>query len=311
MTRPPALVVVNPAARKGTAWRRYERVRPTLEQRLDTTTTEMTASGAWTGAVGQALAEGVRLFVAVGGDGTVHALVNALACQRGALSLSDLALGAVGVGSSNDFHKPYRDLVAGVPVRIDGRRTTPRDVVRARYCDHVGRERSRLFLISASIGLVATANGFFNRGDRILRRLDRIWPQLAIVYAALRTLASYRNLPAEITLPSGPERMALTNASVLKTPYLSGSFRYDTPVPSDDGLVTVNLCHGLDRLSTLRMFLDLARGRFEGRPGTHHWRSKAIEIRLDSDADLELDGEVVQASHIRFDVTGERILLCS
>ena len=55
-----------------------------------------------------ALARGTRVFIAAGGDGTAHALLNALVDAPGRPPLDALALGAVGLGSSNDLHKPVR-----------------------------------------------------------------------------------------------------------------------------------------------------------------------------------------------------------
>ncbi len=61
-----------------------------------------------------------------GGDGTVHALVEALALAPRRPPLDHLTLGAVGLGSSNDFHKPVGRRVGGVPVRLSPWRAAPR-----------------------------------------------------------------------------------------------------------------------------------------------------------------------------------------
>lgn len=309
--RPRALLVLNPAARKGTAPARFARVRPALEERLDLAVTETDPAGTWRAQVAQALARGTRLFIAAGGDGTVNLLINALEDQRGALPLSNLALGAVGLGSSNDFHKPARRGPAGIPMRVDACRMAPHDVVRVRYRADDDRVRARLFLLSASIGVVAAANRCFNRGAPHLRALDRIWPGAAIVYAAVHTLVGYHNLPAVVAFPEGERRVALTNLSVLKTPFLAGGFRYDTPIPPDDGRFAVNLCHGLSRAATFRLLVNLSRGHFAGSAGTRHWRASALEVGLDMVADLEIDGEVVQARHASFEVLEERIAVCA
>ena len=104
MTR--ALVALNPRAGGGRAGERWQRVRPSLSGRYACQQVSLDADGRWVSIVERAVTDGVRLFFAAGGDGTVNLLLNALRRTRGQVPLERLVLGAVGLGSSNDFHKP-------------------------------------------------------------------------------------------------------------------------------------------------------------------------------------------------------------
>jgi diacylglycerol kinase family enzyme len=55
------------------------------------------------------LERGETDFVAAGGDGTVNAVVSALVENASPDALRRIRLGAVGLGSSNDFHKPLSE----------------------------------------------------------------------------------------------------------------------------------------------------------------------------------------------------------
>ena len=301
MTR--AIVLLNHRARGGTGARRYLRIRERLASsyRLDIVPLE----DGWQDAVAHGIASGVRTLIAAGGDGTVGALAGAIVERRGAVRLEDFALGAVGLGSSNDFHKPVTTAVAGVPLRI-GAPGGARDLGRVRFVDEAGCERERIFVVSASVGATAAANARFNQG----RLLKRASVGLAILDAAARTIAAHRSIAARLRIGDESEQpIALDNLSVLKTPYLSGSFRYDTPI--EPRRLAVNLCSGMGRARLVATLAALACGRFRGRPGTRSWSAGSLELSLETPMPLELDGELCFASRMKFDVLPERIRACA
>lgn len=237
------------------------------------------------------------------------AVADALWRAPGHVPLSAVTLGAVGLGSSNDFHKPVRSRQAGVPVRIDG--GAWRDVGRVRYTDETGDVRERVFLVSASLGLTASANAFFNEGDALLRALRRRFTGAAIAYAALHEILRGTGVALELELPGTRETVRAASLGILKTPHLAGGLAFDTPVAPDDGALAVNLVEDRGRLATLATFLSLARGRFLGRPGARHWRVRQLAVRAKAPVPLEIDGEVVRARRARFDVLAERIRACA
>jgi diacylglycerol kinase family enzyme len=309
--RPAALVLLNRHARGGGAATAWESVRRSVEERFRVTVDGCGSCEDNLAAVGRAATEGARVFLAAGGDGTVNALLNALLAADGTRPLGEVVLGAIGLGSSNDFHKPGGATLGEWPCRIDAARARPRDVGLATITEPGGRTFRRAFLVSASLGVTAEANAFFNGKDPIVRALKRRWTAGAIAYAALRTISRFRNLEGAVTIDGTPERVPITNLSVLKTPFLSGGLRFDTPVLPDDGLFAVNLCAGMGRWGAVRALADLARGRFAGRPNCRHWRSPRVAVAMDRDAWLELDGEVTVASRVRFAIGPERIPVCA
>ena len=307
--RPAALVLLNPAAGGRRGLERWRRTESAVTAACEPRVVQTDLDGTWRCAVRDEIANGTRLFIAAGGDGTVSALADALVRSRGPVPLGELSLGAIGLGSSNDFHKPHGRTVDGVPVRIvpsDERR----DVCMARYTAPDGTAHDRCFVISASVGVVAEANAFFNGGDGPERWLRGTWTGGAILYAALHTIGAWRNLAIRLRSGDGTRRAEVTNLSVSKTPFVSGMFRYDRSVAPDDGLLAVHLCEGMSRDEALRALLDLARGRFEGRPKRRHWNSWRVAVAAPGPVALELDGEVVQARRVVFGVLKEQVRVC-
>lgn len=306
MRRPPALVLLNPAARHGRARRLWDRVRREVEGRFESSVVPIHPGEAWKRDVRGSLRSGTRVFLAAGGDGTVHALAGAVVEGRENVPLGDIRLGAVGLGSSNDFHKPFKRLSSGIPLRLDADRAAPRDLGRVRWIDGAGHERESVLVVSASAGVVAEGNALFNSC-----RLGRRFPSLAIGISALSAIARHRASRFFLHHDENHEEIELSSLSVLKTQWLSGSLRYDLPVAADDGLFGVALCEAMGSRRLLGTLIGLACGRFLGRPGTRAFRTAALELDADVPFLLEIDGEVGPARHATFDLFPERLLACA
>ena len=309
--RPHALVVLNPAAHGGTGARRFAAVREYVEVLFDAAVVVGQADAAWIAAVRAALDQGTRVFIAAGGDGTAHALLNALVDAPRRPPLDELVLGAVGLGSSNDLHKPAWTRIEGLPVRLDCARAAPRDLVRCRYASDAPA-RQACVLVSASLGVTACANARFSDATPVAAWLRKASTPLAIAWAAARTVLPWRNLPAEMRIDDGAsERIALASLSVLKTEWLSGHLHFGHPVAGDSGDFDVALAVGLGRVRLVADILALLCGRFDDRPDHRRLHARALDVRLEHATPLELDGEIVMASAVRFDMHPERIRLCA
>jgi diacylglycerol kinase family enzyme len=105
--------------------------------------------------------------------------------------------------------------------------------------------------------------------------------------------------------------VALSSLSVQKTQWLSGWLRFGHPIEPASGDFDLALAEGLGRARLLGDILALLLGRFDGRPGHRRWRARSLDVWLDGETPLELDGEVVGASEAHFDIFEERILLCA
>ncbi len=318
MSRPESLVLLNPTARSGAAERLWRDVEPEVALHTRPRVVRSDPDGDCLDAVRDAVGNGVHVFVAAGGDGTVHTLTNALYRAAADFSIggTPFTLAAVGLGSSNDFHKPFRRRIKSVPLRSDPAVTRLQDVGVAHYLDDRGLGRQRVFLISASVGMTAEANAAFNAPGPLTRSLGKHSAALGIACAALDTLARFRNF--QVTLAVGGERpfvrrVELTNLGIMKTPFLSGWMRFDTPVAPDDGLFAINLCVGLTRAQALAVMVDLSRGRFlaSGRAGTHHFRAPSLTVEAARPFALELDGEILHTKRVGFELLPRSLRCCT
>jgi diacylglycerol kinase (ATP) len=305
------IVFLNTHASYGRAASKWARVRPELERRAGPfEVREIESLDGVTGSLREAVALGERAFVAAGGDGTVNLLLSALMGLHGA---EDATLGAVGLGSSNDFHKPFgRDaFIAGVPARIDCENARPCDVIRIDLADDEGRASTRFAIINSSLGITAEANASFNVPSGFVRAARRLSVDAAIVASVLRTLATYRDVECRLTIDGTDEgTFSVSNLGVIKNPHFAGSFCYDTPIEPDDGKLGINLCERLTPFQAIATLAALSRRRFRGRPKTRSWIGERVSVEGGRSFALETDGEVVHARRAEFTVLPKRIRCC-
>ncbi|MFH1501820.1 MAG: diacylglycerol kinase family protein [Candidatus Eisenbacteria bacterium] len=306
------LVLLNSRAGRGRAGELWRRVRPEVEARLGALDTADVASPeSVTRSVSAALAAGERVFIAAGGDGTVNSVAGAL-LRAGAGS--DAAMGAVGLGSSNDFHKtptPGKRL-CGLPVRIDCSSARPQDVIRIELENEGGERELRYAVMNASLGITAEANARFNSASALVSAAGRLSMNAAIVASVIETLVAFRDVPCRIRIDDGDETaFSVSNLGVVKNPHFAGTFCYDTAIEPDDGQLGVNLCERLNAFQALATLAALSRRKFEGRPKTRTW--SATRVRVDSERTfaLETDGEVTEARGVSFEVLPRALRCCA
>jgi diacylglycerol kinase (ATP) len=99
----PLVLIVNPVSGKGKVAAALPRIEAALRQQDLEYRVEVTRGpGDATRAAGKALDRGERFVVAVGGDGTIHEVVNGMIVD-GAPVRSDALLGVIAAGSGSDF----------------------------------------------------------------------------------------------------------------------------------------------------------------------------------------------------------------
>jgi diacylglycerol kinase family enzyme len=309
----PAVVLLNPNAGGGLAERRWRQVEPEVRRRLGDYVLVPSAGPGLEQELRRLIGRGSRDFIAAGGDGTVNLLLEALVAGADEAVLPCLRLGAVGLGSSNDFHKAVEGepSVAGVPLRLERAQAQLHDVGRLRYRDDRGGERVRHWINNASIGTTAEANRLFNHPSTVLRVLKRFSPWRGIIYTAAREIVEYRSRPMALTLDDGdPVKVLVKNLGIVKNPHFSGDLRYDTPYEPGSGVFYVHL---LERVSAPRLAYTawgLLHARFTGRKGTRSWRARYVQVTAGQPFAVEFDGETVVAGQAAFDLLPRLIQVC-
>lgn len=308
------LAVVNPTAGGGKGLARWQRVAPRLARQLGAFTTVFPRDADDARAVvHRAVLDGECDLIVGGGDGTVNLVVVTLLQHTSTIDRESVRLGAVGLGSSNDFHKPGRpeNLVEHVPVRVAFHQTVRHDVGRLRYRTAQGEWRCRRWILNASVGITAEGNRRFN-DDPVVARMKRVHTDLGMAWAALTALRRGEPMAMTVATDGAPERpLRVTNLGIVKNPHFTGVLRYDSAYDPGSGYFTVHLLGDVGAHDRIRAFLGLHHGRFTGLPGTATWRARQLRIRADRAFAVEGDGEIIMTSEAEFTLEPRALAVCT
>lgn len=276
---------------------------------------------------------GETVFIAAGGDGSVHHLINAV-MQLDPILRKKVIIGAIGLGSSNDFHKPEKkdQVIDNVPYRLDPTLPMKHNLgfieLMEKDIPKKKRKKQYYFIINASLGIVAEGNDLFNRSG-FVNRLKAWDVNGAIIYSALKTMVKYRNFPISLTLQASEQRKKskqeigyedekektiqtlVSNLSIVINPHFTGNLKYDTPGDPEGDMFCVNLCENMGFFRRLITFYYLGRGKFMGLPQTRWWRTRELFINSILPAALEMDGEVIKVRKVRVKLIQGGVKVCT
>lgn len=226
-------------------------------------------------------------FISVGGDGSIHYLCNLLmAHQKGGQHV----VGAVGTGSSNDFLKPFKNTIGGIPYILNIDSLPPSyDIGKVDYTDATGNKKKRYFVINASFGITARGNWNFNNPDYLLKKLKKQHVGAAIMYTSIKTIFTSSNIPVEIDFNGRSYTSAISNINILMRSYISGSLHYPGTIPPQK--LGLHICEDLDKIQLVKTLFDLEKGIFKTGRQKQSFEVNTFKLRSPGPVSIEFDGE--------------------
>ncbi len=286
-------VIVNPAAHKGGAARRWPTIEADLSARLGPFTPRFTEGpGHATDLARNAVAGGARRIVAVGGDGTVNETLNGLLDASGRLIAPDTVLCPVPAGTANELCRALGHLEhpARAYEAAAGRGSRPVDLLRVRCVDLAGRQVDRFGYLIVSLGAAATISHRTSR-SRWLKKLGEIAYLLMTPVVTL----GYRHRDVAIAIDGGvPQTRRLFTAMVANTENGGGGMRLMPGAKFDDGILDLIEMGDIARLGVLLDVMPkLYSGAHIGHPKVRV--SQGTRFRFESEVEtlVDLDGETV------------------
>ncbi len=291
--RPKVAVIVNPAAHKGGAAARWPAIEAELARRLGAFEPRFTAApGHATALARAALAEGVRRFVAVGGDGTVNETLNGLLEPSGRLSAPDAVLCPVPAGTANELCRALGHLAD--PARAfdaaAGHNTRAIDLMRVRCTGLDGRPVDRFGYLIVSLGAAATISHRTSQ-SRWLKKLGEI----AYLLMTPPVTLGYRHRDVAIAIDGidvGTRR--LFTAMVANTENGGGGMKLMPGAKFDDGVLDLIEMGDVSRLGVLfGVMPKLYSGAHIHHPKVRTSRGTSFRFASDVETLVDLDGETV------------------
>lgn len=240
---------------------------------------------------------GARFVVAVGGDGTVHEVVNGLVdAHTGLARADDLVLGIVPSGSGGDFARTFGlDRPPERLVRhLDGDTVYPIDIGRVRLTGPDGRPAVRLFVNVAEAGYGGIVV------DRA-RRLPRLLGRTRYLVAVLTAVRSFGTVESRVVVDHTTVEEPLSNVVVANGQFFGGGMKVAPRALPDDGRFNVQLWRGAPRdvfLATPKIRL----GEHLGSPDVREYQSAGVHVDAAAPLVVEGDGEVLGTTPASFDL---------
>lgn len=306
------LILLNPSACGGNALRKWKMARDSIQLRNNPYKIHfLNGNFINSRVILSAINKGERKFVAAGGDGTINYLLNFFINNIKPKTLNEITLGTIGVGSSNDFHKPFNHTTKEfIPLKIDFSNVGIRDVGYISIIEG-NHTKMKYFLINASIGLTAEANHFFNNPNVFLEWLKKKNTSAAIYYSALKTIISYSAFEATIECPiQGQFKTNLTNIGLVKNPYFSGNLSYNSPINYENGFLNVHLSKNCSWFDAITLLCSLSKKKNGSKKKINSWTTKEVSIRAGNPFHIEYDGEIVMAKSVKFGILTNKIKVC-
>jgi YegS/Rv2252/BmrU family lipid kinase len=293
------VAIVNPQASGGRTAARWPDLARQLEAAGIKATARLTTSpGDGSNQARQALLDGARLVIAVGGDGTISEVVNGF-FEEGRPINPDAVLGVLPAGSGSDLIKTLgipKDAAGAIAVLADGR-TRAIDLGRATYLDHEGRERSRYFINTASAGLSGAVM------DRMTRLPGFLAGAVRYNVASVLTMATYDPPVSRITVDGGdPREERVLLLVVGNGRYFGGGMHVAPEARIDDGELDLIAVQRRALPELLLNFPRIYAGTHMHLPMVETGRGKRLEVTATRPLLLEIDGEQPGTTPATFEV---------
>jgi YegS/Rv2252/BmrU family lipid kinase len=229
----------------------------------------------------ESYAQGYRKFLAVGGDGTAHEILNGV--FAGNSSTERISLGFLPLGTGNSFLRDFTD--QGAEASLDAllaNRTRPVDLIRLTHASGIIYSFNIL-----SVGFTADVGALTNRVFKPLGHLGYLFGVLVGVVQLKRRA---------FVLRSDNEQEWDTRRSLFLTfnnsKYTGGTMLIAPRADSSDGLIEFVRWGPIGRLGLLRLLPKLYDGSHLDHPLASRKSVKHVEFKIPVPVDVLIDGEI-------------------
>ncbi|MFT4650109.1 MAG: diacylglycerol kinase (ATP) [Polaribacter sp.] len=296
------LVIYNPIAGRGRAIKYW----PQVEQALIEAGVEFDVAVTSAPLEATSLAEKAHTkystVIAVGGDGTVHEIVNGL--LRASNEGETLPLGVIPLGNGDDFAKviPPETAIGG---KVFDWRIAVEKIAKGetklfdagRLTNSPTDNDPQYFMNGMDIGFGAQAALNFNTVPKIFTGM------MAYLAAIMKTLIDYRIPKVSIQIDDQAPFEQSTTMTVVTNGRCFGSGFWVCPnAQVDDGLLNVMVADGIGRMKILGLIPKIMKGTHVNEPILKNFLAKRVVISAEESFVVEADGEVPYPQTTRLEV---------
>jgi len=239
----------------------------------------------------EAYEQGYRRFLAVGGDGTAHEVINGIFSREG--RTDRIELGFLPMGTGNSFLRDFTDkgAEASIEALLAGRKR-PVDLIRLRHA--AGTIYSFNLL---SVGFTADVAALTNR-------VFKPFGHLGYLLGVIVRVVQLKRRPFKVRCdkePNWDDRRCLF-LTFNNSKYTGGTMLIAPTADASDGFIEYVRWGPIGRLGLLKMLPRLYDGTHTQHPLAETRRVKHVEFSLDAPVDVMVDGEVITVNVKELDI---------
>jgi len=237
------------------------------------------------------------LLVVVGGDGTVHEVVN------GAVGADSVELAVLPRGTGKDFVRSLRipsDLHQALTVARDGR---PRslDLGSATYHSWDGSEASAYFANFAGAGISGAIARRANASSKALGG------RISFLTATLAVFATWKSADVTVQIDAEYRGGRMFEVLAMNGDYAGGGMWVTPDAEPDDGRLDVLLIGDVTKADFVRTFPKIYRGKHLSHPKIEVLHGGTVEVDATPAVPVVLDGEQPATTPARFEVVPQAL----
>jgi YegS/Rv2252/BmrU family lipid kinase len=245
----------------------------------------------------EAVKDGCRNIITIGGDGTLNEVVNGIFANNTCPS-TDISLALIPVGTGNDWGRMF-----GIPLDyeravriIKDCKLMLHDIGILTYFDG-SEKKNRYFINIAGLGFESVVV------KRTNYQKDRGRSGKAIYfYNLLMSLLSYKNTRAEIIVDGEKISADVFSINVGNGKYCGGGMRQTPDAVPDDGLLDVTVIKGIGRIEIICNLKMLYNGTILSHPKIDGYKCRNLKVSSDSLLWAEADGESLGHTPAEFSI---------
>jgi len=232
------------------------------------------------------------LLVVVGGDGSVHEVVNGIAERDG------VELAVIPRGTGWDFARSLGlppNTERAIDVALNGPARTI-DLGRATYRPWAGAEGTSWFANVASAGM---SGAIAQRANDTTKALGG---KVSYVWATFAVFARWSNTEVDVTVDDETRRGRMHDVIVSNGPYIGGGMKICPDADLADGAFDVLLIGDLTKRDLLLTLPKTFRGKHLPHPRAELLRGATVTVEAPEPLPVELDGEQPGTTPARFEL---------
>ncbi|MGH3133709.1 MAG: diacylglycerol/lipid kinase family protein, partial [Gaiellaceae bacterium] len=243
--------------------------------------------------------DGAELLVVVGGDGSVHEVVNGVAGRAG------VEIAVVPRGTGWDFARTFgipRDVDAAVEIALRGD-LREIDLGVVTYRSWAGGEGRAHFANVASAGI---SGAIAQRANETSKALGG---KVSYYWATLAVFAGWQTGEMRVSVDDETRDGKMIDAMVANGRYLGGGMMMCPEAEPDDGVFDVMLIGDVTKRDLLFVLPKTYRGRHLPHPRLEVLRGRVVTVDADEPLPIELDGEQPGTTPARFEIVPRALRL--